>query len=121
MATSGPALQRRDVDPNRRLILIRQQYVEVNGEGLVLGPPKSRAGIRGIAVPGFVADALREHIEAYADPQPSAPAFTTEGGVPIRRGNFNKLFRWTDVVADLGFKGLHFHDLRHTRQYARGR
>ena len=34
--------------------------------------------------------------------------------MPIRRGSFNKLFGWTDVVADLGFKGLHFHDLRHT-------
>jgi integrase len=108
------ALQRRDVDPNRRLILIRQQYVEVKGEGLVLGPPKSRAGIRSIAVPGFVASALREHIEAYVEPEPAALVFTTEGGVPIRRGSFNKLFRWTDVVADLGFKGLHFHDLRHT-------
>jgi integrase len=40
--------------------------------------------------------------------------FTTEGGVPIRRGSFNKLFRWTDVVAGLDFNGLHFHDLRHT-------
>jgi integrase len=50
------ALRRRDVDPDGRLIVIRQQYVEVKGEGLVLGPPKSRAGIRSIALPSFVAE-----------------------------------------------------------------
>src|SRR5262249_20547035 len=35
-------------------------------------------------------------------------------GAPIRRGNFNKLVKWTDAVAAIGRPGLHFHDLRHT-------
>jgi hypothetical protein len=50
----------------------------------------------------------------YVDAEPSALVFTIESGPPIRRGSFNKLFGWTEVVAQLGFKGLHFHDLRHT-------
>ena len=47
-------------------------------------------------------------------PEPFALVFTTESGVPIRRGSFNRLFKWTEVVASLGLEGLHFHDLRHT-------
>jgi integrase len=44
------ALQRQDVDLDTATTRIRQQYLEVKGEGLTLGPPKSRAGVRAIAI-----------------------------------------------------------------------
>jgi len=40
--------------------------------------------------------------------------FTGPKGAALRRGNFNPLTRWGDVVASIGRPGLHFHDLRHT-------
>lgn len=40
--------------------------------------------------------------------------FTGPTGAPLRRGNFNKLVRWQEVIAKVGMIGLHFHDLRHT-------
>jgi integrase len=40
------ALRRRDVDLGSATIRVREQYVEVKGQGLVASPPKSRAGIR---------------------------------------------------------------------------
>jgi integrase len=35
-------------------------------------------------------------------------------GVPLRRGNFNKMSAWPQSVRSIGAPGLHFHDLRHT-------
>lgn len=72
-----------------------------------------------LALPKMVAKALADHIEWYVDAEPSVLVVTTESGVPIRRGSFNKLFGWTEVVAGLGLKGLHFHDLRHTGNTSR--
>lgn len=45
------ALSRDDVDLSNGTIRIRDQYVEVKGQGLVRSPPKSRAGIRLVAIP----------------------------------------------------------------------
>jgi integrase len=44
------ALQRSDVDLPAATVRIRRQYVELR-HGHVLGPPKSRAGVRTIAIP----------------------------------------------------------------------
>ena len=86
----------------------------MRGTGLVLGPPKSRAGLRTVSLPGVVVDELRRHLGLYVDPGPSAFVFTGPKGKPIRRGNFNPLVGWTEVVESMGKVGLHFHDLRHT-------
>jgi hypothetical protein len=44
-------LQRCDVDVAGGTVRIRQAFVEQRGVGLVLGPPKSRAGARIVALP----------------------------------------------------------------------
>ncbi len=80
----------------------------------MLGPPKSRAGLRTIAIPARLVARLREHLDTYVGPARHALVFTGPAGAPIRRGNFNKLTKWTHTVAALGRPGLHFHDLRHT-------
>jgi integrase len=107
------ALRRQDIDSDRGLVLIRQQYTEVRGVGLVLGPPKSRAGRRTVSVPATILPPLREHLTAFVDDRPDALVFTGPTGTPIWRGNFNKLTRWPQTVAAIGSPGLHFHDLRH--------
>ncbi|AVT30917.1 site-specific integrase [Plantactinospora sp. BC1] len=108
------ALQRQDIDADAGLIRIRQAYTEVRGIGLVLGPPKSRAGVRTVSVPAAVMPALRDHLAAFVDDNPNALAFTGPNGRPIWRGNLNKLIGWSAAVSKLGVPGLHFHDLRHT-------
>jgi integrase len=40
------ALERQDIDLGACTIRVRQQYIEVKGRGVVLSPPKSRAGFR---------------------------------------------------------------------------
>lgn len=108
------ALQRRDVDVDCGTIRVRQAYTEVRGKGVVLGPPKSQAGVRTIALPAAILPDVQEHLERYVGPADNALVFTGPHGATLRRGNFNKLVKWRETVARIGVPGLHFHDLRHT-------
>ncbi|MBO4159546.1 tyrosine-type recombinase/integrase [Micromonospora antibiotica] len=108
------ALQRQDVDAVAGTIRVRQAYTEQRGVGLVLGPPKSRAGRRTITLPPAVVAVVRDHLAAEVDDNPEAFVFTTESGRPIWRGNLNKLIDWKANVSRIGQPNLHFHDLRHT-------
>jgi integrase len=81
---------------------------------MILGPPKSRAGVRDVAIPARVVARLRAHLDEYVGSESSALVFGGPSGVPIRRRNFNKQLGWADAVASIGRPGLHFHDLRHT-------
>jgi len=95
-------------------VTVRQAYVELRGQGLVLGPPKSRAGRRMVTVPVAIRSALQTHLEQFVGPEPDAHVFSGPTGRPIWRGNFNKLINWRATVTELGVPGFHFHDLRHT-------
>lgn len=47
-------------------------------------------------------------------PEQDALLFTGErDGNAVRRPNFSQRTKWTEVVAKMGLKGSHFHDLRH--------
>ncbi len=108
------ALTRQDVDLEQGTVRVRAAYSEVKGQGLVLGPPKSRAGMRVVSIPRAITEELQQHLEHFADTDPDAVVFTGPKGAPLRRGNFNPLVSWRDAVASIGRSGLHFHDLRHT-------
>ena len=108
------ALTRADVDLGQRTVRIRRAFSEVTGQGLVIGPPKSRAGRRVVALPALVVEQLREHLAEYVEEGQTALVFTGPKGAPIRRGNLNKLIGWKGAVEVIGRPELHFHDLRHT-------
>nr|WP_211290840.1 site-specific integrase [Kineococcus xinjiangensis] len=108
------ALRRRDLDADLGVVRVREAFTEQRGKGMVLGPPKSRAGVRTVALPAAVLPRLRHHLDTYVGAELEAFVFTTQSGSTIRRGGFNKLTRWQPTVAAIGAPGLHFHDLRHT-------
>lgn len=123
------ALQRQDLDlvvsrrkigrrevltVERATVSVRRAFTEVRGQGMVLGPPKSRAGSRTVALPEAIVPALLDHLDEHVGAADDALVFTADNGKPIWRGNFNKLVDWKDAVAKIGAAGLHFHDLRHT-------
>jgi integrase len=108
------ALERRDLDVEAGTVRVRQAFSEQRGIGMVLGPPKSKAGLRTVALPAAILPALRSHLETYVRESPDSLVFTTESGRPVWRGNFNKIVNWKVEVAGIGATGLHFHDLRHT-------
>lgn len=108
------ALRRCDVAADASWVRVSRQFVEVRGQGLVEGPPKSRAGVREVIVPAAVRQEVLDHMAEYVEKELTALLFTGErSGNAIRRPNFNQRVRWTKVVKELGLEGLHFHDLRH--------
>jgi integrase len=95
-------------------VTVRRQYVELNAGKLLVGPPKSRAGKRTVAIPARILPDIRKHLNDYVAHDPAALVFTGRGGGVLRRNNFRRDSYWSAVVASLGLPGLHFHDLRHT-------
>ncbi|MCA2224780.1 site-specific integrase [Nonomuraea aurantiaca] len=108
------ALRRMDVDLVARTVRVRVAFVERSTGGLVLGPPKCRAGRRTVGIPESIVAILKEHLDIYVKDEPGALMFPGAKGGPLRRSGFNTRTRWVDVVKDMGLARLHFHDLRHT-------
>jgi len=86
---------------------VTQNLRDVQGR-LSLGIPKTSAGRRTVTLPASLTDALAEHIAGR-----SGFVFTSPDGGPIRRTNFRRRV-WTPATDQAGFRGLRFHDLRHT-------
>jgi integrase len=108
------ALHRQDLDLDNATVRVRVAFTEQNNGTMVLGRPKSRAGVRTVNIPRSLIPDLRAHLDKYTENKPNALVFAGIKGGPLRRSNFNKVTRWTHAVAVLGMPGLHFHDLRHT-------
>lgn len=108
------ALRRCDIAADGSWVRVSFAHTEVKGRGIVVGPPKSRAGVRTVAVPPAIRFDLVNHLAEYVGPDSTDLVFTGPKGAVLRRGNFNTLVHWVDTVKKLGVPGLHFHDLRHT-------
>ncbi|MBN9109610.1 MAG: tyrosine-type recombinase/integrase family protein [Pseudonocardia sp.] len=108
------ALRRRDITPDGSSIRVSVAHTEVKGRGIVVGPPKSRAGVRTISIPPAIRPEIVKHLMTHVEPGPDALVFTGPNGGALRRAHFNKLTKWPEMVRKLGVPGLHFHDLRHT-------
>jgi len=54
---------------------------------------------------------LREHLERFTAPEPTARVFVGAKGATPRSSNFGAI--WRRVRVEVGRDDLHFHDLRH--------
>ncbi len=108
------ALRRCDIAADGSWVRVSFAHTEVVGRGIVVGPPKSRAGVRTVAMPGAIQGEIIKHLMTYVDARPDALVFTGPKGGALRRAHFNNLTHWVETVRKLGVPGLHFHDLRHT-------
>jgi integrase len=93
---------------------VRASFAERSTGEIVLGPPKSKAGLRVVGIPKAIRPVLQDHVSRFVGPAPAALVFPGAKGGPLRRGNFNKMAGWPHAVQAIGAEGLHFHDLRHT-------
>ncbi|MEU7811480.1 hypothetical protein [Pseudonocardia sp. NPDC049154] len=80
------ALRRQDVAPDGSTVRIAFAHSEVRGKGLVVGPPKSRAGVRTVAVPAAIRKDLIDHLAEFVDAGPDALLFTGVQGRALHRG-----------------------------------
>ncbi|MHA6785845.1 tyrosine-type recombinase/integrase [Pseudonocardia saturnea] len=107
------ALRRQDIAPDGSSVRIAFAHTEVRGRGLVVGPPKSRAGVRTVAVPDAVRADVVAHLREFVDAGPDSLVFTGVQRRALRRGAWSQRVKWPELVTKLGMAGVHFHDLRH--------
>ena len=104
-------LRRRDIDLKAREITIAQQrQVDRHGRDLV-GPPKTDAGLRTLALPAVLAAELESHLGRFAQADAEGFVFTGVKGGPLAPHVLQDA--WSKARADVGLPDLHLHDLRH--------
>ncbi len=104
-------LRRKDVDLDGEVLRIRRAVVRVKGQ-VIVGTPKSEAGIRDVAIPPHLISPLRAHLREHTGKGDDALLFPgAKGGHLAPSALYGPYYRARD---DAGRPDLRFHDLRHT-------
>ncbi len=106
-------LENRHLNLLHGTVRIEQQEQQLLDGTLIVGPPKTEAGIRTIALPAFLIPELEDHVSRYAAEGPEGRVFPGDKGGPLRKITLNKHWKAARLAAGLG-TGFRFHDLRHT-------
>ncbi len=104
-------LQRNDLDLDAGVVRVERSMHQLANGTLILGPPKTDAGQRKIAIPPHLRDDLAAHLDRYVAPACDALVFTGEKGGPLRPHVLQKA--WVTARRATGLDHLHLHDLRH--------
>ena len=105
-------LRRGDLDLPRGQLTIGRAVSWVEG-GPVVGTPKSRAGMRTVAIPPHIVDSLALHLNDHVAPRKDSLLFTArDGRSHLQPSVFHDA--WRKARAAAGRDDLRVHDLRHT-------
>ncbi|OAB87934.1 hypothetical protein AWH69_07905 [Janibacter melonis] len=105
-------LTRAHVDLSAGILRVERALVEIRGESLRFGPPKTASSLRTVHLPSPVTAVLAEHMAHHAAPGPDALIFAREDRRPVIAAERTKMFR--DACSHVGRHDLRWHDLRHT-------
>lgn len=103
-------LRVKDIDLAARRLYVRRAAPEVEGR-IVIGPPKTRAGIRTVPLRQVVADIFARRIENRMQDD---PAVTSPNGKLLRSNNWRRHTHWNKALKKTDLAPLTIHDLRHT-------
>lgn len=106
------ALRRDRFDLERGTLRVIEQIQELSSGEMIVGPPKTDAGIRTVAIPASLIAVVSDHLDRFCDPSAEALVFRSSTGGPISRKTFYR--QWGRAVKEVGLVGFRFHDLRHT-------
>lgn len=106
------ALRRRHIDLLHGRLTVAEQAQELRDGSVWIGPPKTEAGRRTVAVPPHVLPELEAHLDTYVGTGPEALLFAGADGEPVLRMRFYRA--WRKATQAAGFPGVRPHDLRHT-------
>jgi integrase len=105
-------LQRKDIDLLHGVISIERTWTVVSGSGPILGPPKTEAGQRQIAIPSNIREALTSHLGKHVAIDRASWLFPGGDGIPAHPQTLDHAWRKSRAV--VGRDDLRFHDLRHS-------
>lgn len=106
------ALTRRRLDLLHGRVDVVEQMQLLSDGTLLVGPPKSDAGRRSVAIPAVIVPDLETHLADWAAPGKDGFVFCGRRGQPLRRASFYTA--WQRATKAVGIEGLRLHDLRHT-------
>ncbi|HKX16367.1 MAG TPA: hypothetical protein VJN19_14320 [Propionibacteriaceae bacterium] len=109
-SSTNPSKRRRR--PNgSRLPWLPGRFRHTAGGVRHVGPPKSDAGRRDVAIPPHILPNVIDHLERFSEPGPDGLVFVGPRGGVLSSANFGADV-WRPAVASLGPKGFTFHGLR---------
>jgi integrase len=91
---------------------VTEQIQELASGEMVVGPPKSDAGRRTVAIPGVLLPIVAEHLDRFCGADSNALVFRSSASTPLNRKTFYR--QWHRATQVVGLVGFRFHDLRHT-------
>jgi integrase len=103
-------LRRSDVDVRNAVIRIRRAVVRVPGQ-VIVGQPKSTAGVRDVHVPPHLIPAVKDHLRTYHTGRDGLLFPAGDGVSNLSPNTFYKSFHRARDAA--GRSDMTFHDLRH--------
>lgn len=104
-------LRRKDINVPASQVRIARSVSFLPG-GTRVGPPKTKAGARRVAIPPHVMPAVQHHLDAHVAPEANALLFPSDAGAHLHE---SVLYRhWDRARRAAGRADLRFHDLRHT-------
>jgi integrase len=106
------ALRRSNLDLLHATVRVVEQIQELADGTLVLGPPKTDAGTRTVAIPKVLLPELEAHLGRYSGPGADGLVFPGTRHQPLRRATLYTA--WNRARRAVGLPGFRFHDLRHT-------
>ncbi len=104
-------LRRKDVDLDAGVLRVRRAAVRADGE-VIIGTPKSAAGVRDVDVPPHLWPVLRVHLLDHVGASSEALLFPARSGGTMAPSALYAVFYPARAAA--GRPDLRFHDLRHT-------
>ncbi|MHA3020124.1 tyrosine-type recombinase/integrase [Mycobacterium sp. BMJ-28] len=102
-------LRRKDIGDECAVLKIRRAVTYRAGQ-FTVGPPKTAAGVRDVAVPPHIRAVLKAHLKAHVDGKPDALLFGLNGG--HMHGDQYRT-HWEKARKAIGKPTLRVHDLRH--------
>lgn len=105
------ALTRGDVDLDLGVVTVAKGVVRADGQ-VVVGQPKTAAGLRTVAIPPDLIPTVRRHLREYVEPAPGALLFPAKHGGHLAPSTLYGVFYPAREAA--GRPDLRWHDLRHT-------
>lgn len=106
-------LRRKDIDLTNQIVKVRRGVVRVNGE-FIVGPPKSDAGVRDVALPPHLVPVLRDHLRGNITGGKAGLLFPAAND-PTKHLALATLYKvFYPAREAAGRPDLRFHDLRHT-------